>query len=281
MIRIAAVVVLYNPSDENIKNIDNYIDSVNKIYVIDNSEDDISRLDSTKKIEYIKLCDNKGIAYALNLGAKKAIKEGFTYLLTMDQDSSITSSIVDMMKKFLNNNIKDKKIGLISPYQDIDSKNDILNGDVEDMVEVMTSGNIINLEAYQKIGGFKNWLFIDCVDTDYCMNLHKHGYKVLRLNSIVMKHKLGNLVVHKLFGKEYPCYNHNPIRRYYIVRNNLYINQMYKDLYPDYCAWLLRVQKGQVKRIIVFEKNKINKLKMMYKGYIDFKKEKKGKLQIR
>ena len=91
--------------------------------------------------------------------------------------------------------------------------------------------------------------------------------------------KLGNLVVHKLFGKEYPCYNHNPIRRYYIVRNNLYINSLYKNLYPEYCKRLLRIQKGQVKRIIVFEKNKFQKLRMMYKGYRDYKKGIKGKLE--
>ncbi len=275
--KLSAVVVFYRPNDENLNNIYNYIDSVDKLYIVDNTEDDLIRVNNTDKIEYINLKENKGIAYALNEGAKKAIDDGYHYLLTMDQDSKITSEIVDRMKDYLEKH-KDKDIGLISPYQDIDSKDDDITEDVEDMVEVMTSGNIINLDAYQDIGGFKDWLFIDCVDTDYCMNLHRHGYKVLRLNNIVMKHELGNLKVHKLFGKEYPCYNHNPIRRYYIVRNNLYINQMYKDLFPDYCAWLLRVQKGQVKRIIVFEKNKIKKLRMMYKGYRDFKKGVKGKL---
>lgn len=278
--KLAAVVVFYNPSEKNIKQLEKYLDSVDKIYVVDNSDDKINRIDSSKKIEYIKLNENKGIAYALNEGAKHAIDDKFKYLLTMDQDSKVTSKIVNDMKEYIvNNDMKD--VGLISPYQDIDSKDDLKNGDVEDMVEVMTSGNIINLEAYKKIGGFKDWLFIDCVDTDYCMNLHKNGYKVLRLNNIVMKHELGNLVVHKLFGKEYPCYNHNAIRRYYIVRNNLYINKMYKDLYPEYCAWLLRVQKGQVKRIIVFEKDKFNKLKMMYKGYKDFKKNIKGKINLK
>lgn len=280
MIKIAAVVVLYNPSKKNISNIDNYIDSIDKLYVVDNSDDDVIRIDNSNKIEYIKLNENKGIAYALNLGAKSAIKDKYKYLLTLDQDSKMNSDIVNKMKEFLENNKSDKTIGLISPYQDIDSKDDKINGDVEDMIEVMTSGNIINLDAYEDIGGFKDWLFIDCVDTDYCMNLHKNGYKVLRLNNIKMKHELGQLVVHKLFGKEYPCYNHNPIRRYYIVRNNLYINQLYKDLFPDYCAWLIRVQKGQVKRIIAFEKNKIKKLKMMYKGYKDFKKGIKGKIKI-
>ena len=276
--KLAAVVVFYNPSKNNIDNINKYIDSVDKLYVVDNSDDNEPRIKNTDKIEYIKLNENLGIAKALNVGAEAAIKEKYKYLLTLDQDSKMTSEIVDKMKDFLKNT-KEKNIGLISPYQDIDSKEDKLTGDYEDMIEVMTSGNIINLDIYKKIGGFKDWLFIDCVDTDYCMNLHKNGYKVLRLNKIVMKHELGNLVVHKLFNKEYPCYNHNPMRRYYIVRNNLYINNMYKDLFPDYCAWLIRVQKGQVKRIIMFEKNKIKKLKMMYKGYKDFKNGIKGKFK--
>ena len=275
--KLAGVVVLYNTSEENLKNIDNYIDSLDKLYVVDNSDDDVIRVKNKKKIEYIKLCENSGIAHALNVGAEKAIEEKYKYLLTMDQDSKITCEIVNKMKDYLKNNQDDDKIGIVSPYQDIDSKEVIADCEAENMIEVMTSGNIINLDAYKKIGGFKDWLFIDCVDTDYCMNLHRHGYKVLRLNKIIMKHELGNLVVHKLFGKEYPCYNHNPIRRYYIVRNNMYINQMYKDMYPEYCAWLIRVQKGQVKRIIVFEKNKIKKLSMMYKGYKDFKKGIKGK----
>lgn len=275
--KLAGVVVLYNTSEENLKNIDNYIDSLDKLYVVDNSDDDVIRVKNKKKIEYIKLCENSGIAHALNVGAEKAIEEKYKYLLTMDQDSKITCEIVNKMKDYLKNNQDDDKIGIVSPYQDIDSKEVIADCEAENMIEVMTSGNIINLDAYKKIGGFKDWLFIDCVDTDYCMNLHRHGYKVLRLNKIIMKHELGNLVVHKLFGKEYPCYNHNPIRRYYIVRNNMYINQMYKDMYPEYCAWLIRVQKGQVKRIIVFEKNKIKKLSMMYRGYKDFKKGIKGK----
>ena len=276
--KLASVVVFYNPTKQNIKNIDNYKSSVDIIYVVDNSDDNIIRVKDTKKIKYIKLGENKGIAHALNIGAKNAINDGYNWLLTLDQDSKMTSSIVDQMKSYLENN-NTKTIGLVSPYQDIDSKDDEKNGEVEDMIEVMTSGNIINLDAYKKINGFKDWLFIDCVDTDYCMNLHKNGYKVLRLNNIIMKHELGNLKVHKLFNKEYPCYNHNPIRRYYIVRNNLYINEMYNKLYPDYCAWLIRVQKGQVKRILAFEKNKIKKLKMMYKGYKDYKKGIKGKLK--
>lgn len=273
--KLASVVVFYNPSNENIGNIKKYEKDVDRIFVVDNSPDDVIRVKDTKTIKYIKLHENKGIAFALNEGAKNAIDEGFEWLLTLDQDSQITSKNVKDLKHFIEKT-DDNKIGLVSPYQDIGSTEEKSDAEYEDMIEVMTSGNIINLNVYKKIGGFKDWLFIDCVDTDYCMNLHKHGYKVLRLNNVVMKHNLGDVKVHKLFKKEYPCYNHNPIRRYYIVRNNLYIRSMYNDLYPDYCKHLIRIQKGQVKRIIAFEKNKFKKLLMMYRGYRDFKRNRKG-----
>ena len=279
-IKLAAMVTLYNPNKENINNINNYINSVEKLYVFDNTDgkDNKDLLPKNKKIVYITNKENKGIAYSMNVCARKAIDDGYKYLLTMDQDSKMTSSIIDRMLEFLENT-KEERIGLISPYQDIDSKEEISDKEYEEQIEMMTSGNIIDLNAFEEIGGFKDWLFIDCVDTDYCMNLHKHGYKVLRLNKIIMKHDLGHLEVHHLFNKEYPCYNHNPIRRYYIVRNNLYINNMYHDLFPEYCNHLIRIQKGQVKRIIAFEKNKIKKLKMMYRGYKDFKKGIKGKYE--
>ena len=277
-IKIAAMTTLYNPTKYNIDNIINYIDEVDKIYVIDNTDNKTNKelMPNNKKIDYISDNTNYGIAKAINIAAEKAINDGYKYLLTMDQDSKMTNDILKQMKEFLKQT-KIKKIGLISPYQDIGSDEEIPDEECTDVIEMMTSGNIIDLEVYKKVGGFKDWLFIDCVDTEYCMNLHVHGYKVLRLNRVIMKHDLGELKVHKLFNKEYPCYNHSPIRRYYIVRNNLYINEMYNYYYPDYCNHLIRVQKGQVKRIIAFEKNKIKKLKMMLKGYLDFKHGIKGK----
>ena len=182
------------------------------------------------------------------------------------------------MKSFISKT-KLKKIGLVSPYQDIDSGDKLPEDEYTDIIEIMTSGNIIYLNAYQEIGGFKDWLFIDAVDLEYCLNLHKHGYKVLRLNNIIMKHNLGNYSIHKFLGKEYRCSNHNHIRRYYMVRNNLYVRDMYHDLYSNYLDWLINVQKGQAKRVFMFEKNKFKKLFFMYKGYKDYKKGIKGKLK--
>ena len=82
--KLAAVIVFYNPSENNIKNISKIISSVERLYIVDNSDDDIIRYKETDKIKYIKLYENKGIAYALNKGAKEAIKENYKWLLTLD-----------------------------------------------------------------------------------------------------------------------------------------------------------------------------------------------------
>lgn len=275
---LAAVLVFYKPNNENINNFKNYLDAIDKLYIIDNSDDNIERVKSTPKIEYIKLNENKGIAFALNEGAKKAIKDNYKYLLTMDQDSKITSRIIQEMCDFLKNT-SIKNIGLISPFHDIKTLEEKPTKKIEERLEVMTSGNIIDLSAYQKINGFKDWLFIDGVDIEYGMNLNKNGYKVIRLNYIKMPHELGNAKIYNVFGKKVLCSNHNAIRRYYMIRNTLYINELYKDIYPDYCKLLINCQKGQIKRVIFFEKHKLSKIMNMIKGYLDFKRDKTGKMR--
>ena len=86
---ICGTVVLYNPL-ENVKdNILSYLDLLDKLYVVDNSvnQDNQYLLPSSNKIVYINNKDNLGIAKALNIAFERAIKDGYTWVLTMDQDS--------------------------------------------------------------------------------------------------------------------------------------------------------------------------------------------------
>ena len=53
-IKLSAVVVFYKPSTDNLKNYLNYIKAVDKLYVVDNSDDNIKRIKDTSKIKYIK-----------------------------------------------------------------------------------------------------------------------------------------------------------------------------------------------------------------------------------
>ena len=279
MTKIAATVVLYNPDEETINNIKSYIDDVDKVYVIDNSKTDNSKmLFKSKKIEYYPNMDNLGVSVALNKAAKKAIKDGYKWLLTMDQDSCFEEDNLKKMIKYIDDNKTIwNEIGLLSPWHEIKTGVEKSKKKIEDVVEVMTSGNIINLDAYQKIGGYKDWLFIDGIDFDFCMNLNVHGYKVRRLNYCSLKHELGDIKIVNILGRKFVCSNHSAVRRYYMCRNNHYIYDMYHEHFPDYCDTIIRGLEGQFKNILVFEKDKYKKIRNMRRGYQDYKKGIKGK----
>lgn len=276
--KLAAMVTLYNPNKDNINNIKEYINEVDIIYLIDNSDNDNSfLLFKSDKINYMPNYKNLGIAAALNIACNKAIENGYSWILTMDQDSKLSKSSLSKLKTFVeNNNMKD--VGIVSPYHNVET-NRIKSADkIEECLDVMTSGNLLNLNIYAKVGGFKEWLFIDDVDIEYCLNLNKNHYKVLRLNDVLLDHTLGATKAYKLFGKKIICSNHVPFRRYYMVRNMLYVYDMYHHIFPEFCEHIKRVQKGQIKNILVFEKNKIKKLYMMFKGYKDYKNSIKGEM---
>lgn len=287
--KIVGVVVLYNPDESVVNNINSYIDDVEKLYLIDNSSIDNSNMFKHKKFEYIANYNNLGIAKALNMGAEKAIKEGYEWLLTMDQDSMFEKNAVKDMLEFLNQmksntyltkviNTTYEQLGLISPLHMVGEKEDISYDGIETMEVVMTSGNIINLKAYQKISGFKDWLFIDCVDFDYCLNLISNGYNVIRLNFVKLNHNLGNQISKKILWKTLYSSNHSAVRRYYMVRNKYYIYDMYHDKFPIYCSNLLKSTNHEHLKIWLCEKNKFLKNKYIKMGKKHYQKGIKGEL---
>ena len=292
--KFAGVVVLYNP-DININySIQSYIKGIERLYVVDNSLNDNSNLiHKSKKIKYIPNFDNLGIATALNIGAKNAIKDGFDYLLTMDQDSKFDNDdiikMIEMIKGYSKNKELKKeygedlnKIGLFSPLHVINNNPSIMgmpNTKYDSPLNVMTSGNIINLKVYKEIGGFKDDFFIDCVDFEYCMNMRKHGYSLIRNNEIKLHHELGNYVKKRIFGKEYATFEHNHIRRYYIIRNRCYLCDMYWNDFNEYCRLEKKCSFREFKLVWLCEKHKLKKSWYMLKGYIDYKKGKKGKIK--
>ncbi len=118
---IAGLVVLYNPDQNVIGNIQSYISQLSKLYVVDNSEvcnkKIIEIIKTFKNSKYIFNGENLGIAKALNIGAEEAIKEGFKFLFTFDQDSKATPGMIETMISFLGENDY-SSIGILSPFQD-------------------------------------------------------------------------------------------------------------------------------------------------------------------
>ena len=55
-----------------------------------------------EKIEVIFNEENLGIATALNIGVKEGLRQGYNWILTMDQDSKCSKDIVEKMFEVYN-----------------------------------------------------------------------------------------------------------------------------------------------------------------------------------
>lgn len=287
--KYAGVVVLYNPGDDLFDNINSYINFLDNLYIVDNTPgvDRTQDFSDYDKVKYIPLNDNKGIAYALNVGAKQAIKDKCDWLLTMDQDSCFEGNSLGEMIIFIEEckksdvicdivGSKYEQIGIVSPFHVTERTNDINPKGIDWPLVVMTSGNLVNLNAYKKVDGFKDWMFIDCVDFDFCLNLRRNHYEIVQLNYSRLNHKLGDTIKKKIFGKTIYVDNHSSFRRYFICRNRHYLYDMFANDFPLYCKLELKRTKREMLKIWLFEKNKIKKTFQIYRGYKDYKNGIKG-----
>ena len=272
--KLCGVLVAFNPDRSVIHNIETYLDGLDKLYIIDNSLTSYQELFQHKKIKYIANSKNTGIAHALNQGVDCALEDGFQYILTMDQDSYFEESYFSKYKEQFLKNINEK-IGIYTPLHY--TKSEKINHFIQtDSLVVMTSGNILNMKIHQELGGFKEWLFIDGVDQEYCLNLRKHGYEIQVFENIFLHHSLGNIRSRKLLGHTFMVTNHSYIRRYFITRNRLYINQLYHKIFTDFCKKELENTKKETIKIILFEKDKLKKIHWIRQGKKDFLKNIKG-----
>ncbi len=272
--RIAGVVILYNPPAQLEENIRSYAPYLSKLLVIDNSPFEKSELrDSLIKlarVEFIFPGKNLGLAAGLNLAANMAIIQGYDWLLTMDQDSHFEENGFLEFSKKMNAH---RDAGILSPRHVLGNESiKSTKTEWESVPVVMTSGNLLNLSVFSRVGPFHEPLFIDYVDHEFCFRLRKMGFLVWRNNKVILMHSLGELREERRLGLTFRPTNHSPLRRYYMTRNRLYVMFHYKRvLIPELFALTKEILK-----FVLFEKMKREKLKFIVHGVFDFLRKKYG-----
>lgn len=278
MQKFVAVVVLYNPVDDVIKNVESYNDAVSKVYAIDNSDIKnyglVAKLKQIPNLEYTFLGNNKGIARALNIALCKAIYDNADFLLTMDQDTSFYSNNAEKMISYVSKYKKNDKVVLYA------ANTDDYQGErnCEYVNLALTSGNIIHCRTIESIGGFDENLFIDWVDQDLCYRLLSAGFKMVRLNHIKINHHLGVNCTKKLLGMGFNYTTHSSVRYYYMVRNKLYVLEKNRVSWKKRTRFIFGVVAMALK-VIMIEKNKRNKLYYILQGITDYLRNKMGKFE--
>jgi len=280
---LSVVVVLYHPLNDFIDNIQSYCHNVRRLYIIDNSEiKNMKVIQELKKIPnsvYIDNHGNKGIAHALNTAAVLAIDEHYEWMLTMDQDSRATLPMLSHMVSYIEQCGKDKeKISIVSPFHSNPYQSEAkTNEKYTEVITAMTSGCLLNLKNYQKIGAFLEEFFIDHVDHEYCLRSKIKGYSIIQVNHAILQHNVGRLKQHKLFGKQFFSTNHSSIRSYYSFRNRIRLIQLYYKAFPKYCfdSFIRFFIDPMI--VLFYEGEKRKKLKMMFLGIRDALRNKYGK----
>lgn len=278
---ISAGIVTFNPNiTQLIKNVELILPQVDYLIIVDNNSLNIDLIEkiNDKKIILIKNRENFGIAKALNqIFEESKIKE-MDWVLTLDQDTSVPTNLISIYSDFLQNN----EIGIICPnIFDVNIKNNDKYLCTEDVYvnECITSASLTRVSTWEKAGKFDEYLFIDEVDFDFCFRVRKNNLKIIKLFNAIVEHAVGEITQRKFLWKTKNIKNHSAFRKYYISRNIIYVAYKNNIKYK----WIKSRKRfmRQVVSVILYENNKIEKIKAMIKGYRDAnKKLKNEKIQL-
>ena len=250
-VKTAAGIVTYNPEitrlQENLKAASKQVEFV---LIYDNASKNINEIEQVaslfQNVRVIKADTNKGVAGALNELSDIAIKQNVEWFLTLDHDSVIPNDFIETCETFIADDV-----GIICPvmYDKRRPQIDVGNGEKTSYVEFcITSGSFVNLNVWQQIGKYDEFLFVGLVDNEYCKRVILNGYKILRLNEMLMDHELGTLQPTRLANiyKKLAVILHSktiaalsyrrkvsPFRAYYATRNIVYLSKKYTN-YPCY-----------------------------------------------
>lgn len=276
---IAAVVVLYNPSEEALGNIDSYAAQVGRVIAVDNSESPDAALHSAlsaQGIEVVSMGGNEGIATALNVGCRRALESGYLWALTMDQDSTAAPEFISGLCEPLARAGSDT-IAIVAPlWQQVGGLTEPESAEVVELDYAMTSGNLLRLAAFEALGGFRDELFIDQVDHEFCLRARLAGWRVVQKRDTVLMHRMGDLQEVR-FPVHCFITDYSPLRRYYMVRNLLEIEREFGDSFPDFVEQQRTWWRQEFFKIVIAEPRRARKLLMMYRGWRDFRKRRFGR----
>lgn len=270
---IIAGIITYNPDCERIKeNIEAILPQVDQVVLVDNHSKDQKMIRELEKryqnVTVIYNPENRGVAAGLNQEFHFAQQKGAGWVLTLDQDTVAFSDLIQIYLPFMQDS-EQVSLTCLRKERDFDEHLPNNGEPFQYVPKCITSGNIVRVSAWEKVGGFDEKLFIDEVDNDFCYRLRMAGFRILRVNKDGILHELGNGQRLWLFGHDFIVSNHNAFRKYYIYRNRTYLLRT-NPLARQNDSWF-KMFKHLVK-LILYEDHKGEKLKACVRGIRDGRK---------
>ncbi|WP_068635750.1 glycosyltransferase family 2 protein [Thauera butanivorans] len=300
---IVAIVVTYFPDQETLlRQLAVLRRQCEGLIVVDNGSSG-NTLDGVRKLiaesggplGLIELGDNLGIATAQNRGITLARTWGASHVLLMDQDSQPAP---DMVPRLLDTLVRagsppvaavgpcihDARTGTNLDYLQRQGlryrRLRVPTGGcgVVEVGHLIASGTLIPMDVLDALGGMDEPLFIDAVDTEWCLRARARGYRLLADTQAVLTHELGarsRRVGGARWGRTLAF--HPPFRQYYIFRNNLLLcRRPYVD-----AAWKIRIVLALTRLLLLYlvaGPQRLAYLRAISSGALDALRGRAGKL---
>lgn len=249
MARVGAVVVTFHPDPQTLgRLLRQVLPQVEEVVIVDNgsahpplSGTGFDRGDP--RLTCRLLGANLGIAAAQNAGIRQIAAGGrCSHVLLLDHDSIPDDGMIAALAEALARAgrrgdqpaaagpayrdpvsgrpgyfVRYRRFGIerINPVQGSD---EIVHCDF-----LIASGTLIDLDALATIGPMDERLFIDHVDTDWCLRARALGFSLLGVPRATMAHSLGDRTIEIRLRQRRAVSVHSPLRLYYIVRNSLLV----------------------------------------------------------
>ncbi|MDR0551881.1 MAG: glycosyltransferase [Spirochaetaceae bacterium] len=276
--RICSLITIYKPDIEKLKqNIEIMLQYSKAIYLLFNSP----VIDELLFDSGIIAVDNKkniGISRAINKGIDIAAKDGHCYALLFDQDSCLPKDGFEKMYNEFLAEEKERPAACIGPSLAVYGNNitipkwlrnsrQTVSASVYSVNHIITSGMLINIPVFLKLGGFNANYPVDFCDFMFCWKAVYNNYLVLQSAGTVLTHeigfnnfKFGNITIHF----------HAPYRNYFLTRDTLNVSLLEKET-PVYIRirFMLHLPFRMMLFLIAL-KNKKDRIKMYLLGLKDF-----------
>ena len=158
-------------------------------------------LDFVDRDDLLVLGGNLGIANASNAGAKYLFDKACNWFVFSDQDTVFPSDYFKKLKLLFSDDFVD----ICAPkyYDEVRSDmenlmvqrmgsrvfvSSVLKGEV---YQVIASGMAVRQSLFFTLGGFREDLFIDWVDMEFCWRAYAAGSRIVLIDSVIA-HRLGD-----------------------------------------------------------------------------------------
>jgi rhamnosyltransferase len=248
----AAVVVTFHPDlDVLTRVLEGTARQVDRIYIVDNGSDSslaasLAQLPFADRLEIDRLGRNFGVACAQNRGLKGICARGYRYALILDQDSILSPGMVRALAAAIDEAQRaGHRVAAAGPrYVDPRTGNESFflalggwrfrkltcaNHSGQAFLQVdwlISSGSLVRTDTFGDIGLMNELLFIDDVDTEWCLRARSKGFAVLGACKAVMDHTLGARKVRVRLQREHEVPVHAPLRLYFMMRNHFLLARM-------------------------------------------------------